>query len=81
MNIERVNIEFFMGCKKIKQQRISFVLGYLRMILWKISTAIIKSDSHETWKCTDPELEKQIRCFPYVLRSDVQRLQQLHKSR
>jgi hypothetical protein len=26
--------------KKIKQQRISFVLGYLRMILWKISTAI-----------------------------------------
>jgi hypothetical protein len=28
-----------------------------------------------------PELEKQIRCFPYVLPSDVQRLQQLHKSR
>jgi hypothetical protein len=24
----------------IKQRRISFVLGYLRMILWKISTAI-----------------------------------------
>ena len=40
MNIVRVNIEFFMGCKKIKQQCISFVLGYLRMILWKISTAI-----------------------------------------
>jgi hypothetical protein len=40
MNIARVNIEFFTGCKKIKQQRISFVLGYLRMILWKISTAI-----------------------------------------
>jgi hypothetical protein len=36
----RVNIEFFTGCKKIKQQRISFVLGYLHMILWKISTAI-----------------------------------------
>jgi hypothetical protein len=34
-----------------------------------------KSDSHETWKCADPELEKQIRCFPYVLPSDVQRLQ------
>jgi hypothetical protein len=33
MNIARVNIEFFTGCKKIKQQRISFVLGYLRMIL------------------------------------------------
>jgi hypothetical protein len=40
MNIVRINIEFFTGCKKIKQQRISFVLGYLRMILWKISTAI-----------------------------------------
>ena len=40
MNIARVNIGFFIGCKKIKQQRISFVLGYLRMILWKISTAI-----------------------------------------
>jgi hypothetical protein len=36
----RVNIEFFTGCKKIKQRRISFILGYLRMILWKISTAI-----------------------------------------
>jgi hypothetical protein len=40
MNIACINIEFFTGCKKIKQRRISFVLGYLRMILWKISTAI-----------------------------------------
>jgi len=40
MNIAQVNIEFFTGCKKIKQRRISFVLGYLRMILWNISTAI-----------------------------------------
>jgi len=32
-SIGRVNIEFFPGWKKIKQQRISFVLGYLRMIL------------------------------------------------
>ena len=40
MNIARVNIECFTGCKRIKQRRISFVLGYLRMILWKISTAI-----------------------------------------
>jgi hypothetical protein len=40
MNIGRVNIGFFPGWKKIKQRRISFVLGYLRMILWKISTAI-----------------------------------------
>ena len=34
------DIEFFTGCKKIKQRRISFVLDYLRMILGKISTAI-----------------------------------------
>jgi hypothetical protein len=40
INIARVNIEFFTGCKKIKQRRISLILGYLRMILWKISTAI-----------------------------------------
>jgi hypothetical protein len=40
MNIGRVNIDFFSGWKKIKQRRISFVLGYLRMILWKISIAI-----------------------------------------
>ena len=40
MNIGRVNFEFFPGWKKIKQRRISFVLGNLRMILWKISTAI-----------------------------------------
>ena len=32
MNIGWVNIEFFPGWKKIKQRRISFVLGYLRMI-------------------------------------------------
>jgi hypothetical protein len=35
-----VNIEFFPGWKKIKQRCVSFVLGYLRMILWKISTPI-----------------------------------------
>ena len=40
MNIARVNIGFFTGFKKIKQRRISFVLDYLRMILWKISTVI-----------------------------------------
>jgi hypothetical protein len=34
----------------------------------------MKSDSHETWKCVDPELEWQIRCFPYGKRSDVPRL-------
>ena len=40
VNIRRINNELFTGCKKIKQGRIFFVLGYLRMILWKISTAI-----------------------------------------
>jgi hypothetical protein len=40
MNIVQVNIGVLTGWKKIKQWRISFVLGYLRMILWKISTAI-----------------------------------------
>jgi hypothetical protein len=40
MNIMRVNIGCFTGCKRIKQRRISFVPGYLRMLLWKISTAI-----------------------------------------
>ena len=40
MDIARVNIEFFTGCKKIKQRRISFVLCYLRMILRKISIPI-----------------------------------------
>jgi hypothetical protein len=33
MNIARVNIGLFTGFKKIKQRRVSFVLGYLRMIL------------------------------------------------
>ena len=33
MNIARINIGFFTGFKKIKQRCISFVLGYLRMIL------------------------------------------------
>jgi hypothetical protein len=30
----------------------------------RVSDKKIKSDSHETWKCADPELERQIRCFP-----------------
>ena len=29
------------------------------------------------WKCADPELERQIRCFPYGERSDVPQLQQV----
>ena len=40
MNIVGVNIGFFTRFKKTKQRRISFVLDFLRMILWNISTAI-----------------------------------------
>ena len=39
----------------------------------------IKSDSHETWKCVDAELQRQICCFPYVELSDVPWLQQVEK--
>ena len=39
----------------------------------------IKSDSHEPWKCADPELERQICCFPYGERSDDPRLQQVEQ--
>jgi hypothetical protein len=31
------------------------------------------------WKCADPELDWQIRCFPYGERSDVPRLQQVEQ--
>ena len=31
------------------------------------------------WKCVDPALEQQIRCFPYGERSDVPRLQQVEQ--
>ena len=31
------------------------------------------------WKCADPELERQIRCFPYGECSDVLRLQQVEQ--
>jgi hypothetical protein len=36
-------------------------------------------DSHETWKCVEAELQRQIRCFPYVEFSDAHRLQQVKK--
>ena len=31
------------------------------------------------WKCADPELERQIRCFPYGERSNIPRLQQVEQ--
>ena len=43
----------------------------------RVSDRKKKSDSHQTWKCADPELERQIRCFPYGERFDVPRLQQV----
>jgi hypothetical protein len=45
----------------------------------RVSDKKIKSDSHETWKCVDAELQRQIRCFPYVELSDVPLLQQIEK--
>ena len=63
MNIVRVNIECFTGCKRINQRRISFVLSYLRMILWKISDAIsikhpilatLKKKIYSDWTSSEP---------------------------
>jgi hypothetical protein len=48
----------FTGYKKIKQRRISFVLRYLRMILWKISTAI--SIKHRIWATFNKSKKKSI---------------------
>jgi hypothetical protein len=39
----------------------------------------IKSDSNETWKCVEAELQQQFRCFPYVELSDVTWFQQVEK--
>ena len=70
MNIMQVNIECFTGCKRIKQRRISFVPGYLRMILWKISdslyafniTRTITNKTNEK-KCTYPTFLLMLTCF------------------
>ena len=43
----------------------------------RVSDIKIKSDNHETWKCAETKLVRQIRCFPYGERSDVPRLQQV----
>jgi hypothetical protein len=40
----------------------------------RVSDKKIKSDSHETWKCADAELQQQFRYFPYGECSDVPRL-------
>jgi hypothetical protein len=67
MNIVQLNIGFFTGFKKIKQRCISFVLGYLRMILWKISTAIsIKHRILATFI-----IKKNIQCLPVQYSYDL----------
>jgi hypothetical protein len=43
MNIGWVTIEFFPGWKKIKQRRISFVLGYLRFFKSKFRSFVMKN--------------------------------------
>jgi hypothetical protein len=49
MNIARVNIEFFTGCKKFKQRRVSFVLGYLGTTLF-VDEEKVHMAQIETWK-------------------------------
>jgi hypothetical protein len=49
------------------------------VIYIRVSDRKLKSDSHETWKCVNPEWERQIRCFPYGERSDVPWLQQVEQ--
>ena len=53
----------------------------IEAIYIRVSDKKIKSDSHETWKCADQELQRQIHCFPYAELSDFPRLQQVEKSR
>jgi hypothetical protein len=40
-------------------------------LIIRVSDKKIKSDSHETWKCADAELQQQFRYFPYGECSDV----------
>ena len=54
----------FTGYKKIKQRRISFVLSYLRMILWKISTAI--SIKHRILATFNKKKSILTACMPLI---------------
>ena len=73
MNIARVNIELFTGCKKVKQRRISFVLGYLRMILWKMSTPIsIKHRLLETFNIKKRFLSACMPLTEFIILSFLQ---------
>ena len=67
MNIMRVNIEYFTGCRRIKQRRISFVPVNLRMILWKISTAI--SIKHRILATFNIKKKNLTACMPLSTRS------------
>ena len=57
----------FTGYKRIKQRRISFVLGYLRMILWKNSTGI--SIKHRILATFNKKRKKSIltACMPLIV--------------
>ena len=75
MNIAWVNIEFFTGCKKLKQRHISFVLGYLRTILWKISTAIsIKHRILATFSINKKFNSDSLQLYAFKLKSSLQML-------
>ena len=54
----------FTGYKIIKQRRISFVLGYLRIILWKISTAI--SIKHRILATFNKKKSILTACMPLI---------------
>ena len=65
MNIARVNIGVLTGWKKIKQRPIAFVLGYLRMTLWKISTAI--SIKHRILATFNKKKSILTACMPLII--------------
>jgi hypothetical protein len=47
-------------------------------LIWAVDGTVCPAEYalyHVCWKCADPELDLQIRCFPYGEHSDVPRLQ------
>jgi hypothetical protein len=81
MTIARVNIGLLTGWKNIKQWRICFVLGYLRMILWKMQLIekcwwiwYLKPNYKTimmTFQCTIIENEKCCRIYGAVLMGEI----------
>jgi hypothetical protein len=57
-------------------------LSFSNIWLRDFEKTTITAMYHGRWfayKCADPELERQIRCFPYGERFDVSRLQQVEQ--